>query len=46
MRKHIVDLFVAEDDLVYRLPAVLEGDVVAVHIGWQEDLWVPRKALA
>lgn len=45
-REDVVNLLVAEDDLVDRLSAVLEGNVVAVHVGWKEDLGIPHEALA
>lgn len=44
--ENVLDLVVAEQDLVDRLSAVLEGNVVAVHVGWQEDLGVPHESLA
>lgn len=44
--EHVVDLFVAQNNLVYRLPSVFEGDVVAVDVGRQEDFRVPCEALA
>ena len=37
--QHILELFVAERDLMDWIPAVLERDVVAVDVGWEKDLW-------
>lgn len=44
--QHLLDLLIAEQDLMHRLSAVLEGDIVAVHVRWQKYLGVPYESLA
>ena len=38
MRQHVLGLLVGEEDLVDGVSAVLEGNVVAVDVGREEDL--------
>ena len=45
LRKHLLDLFVAEVDLVHMVPAQLERHVFVVAVRRDEDLGVPDKAL-
>jgi hypothetical protein len=44
--KHVLDLLLAEGDVVDRLSSRLQGDIVAVEVGRQKDFGVPDKALA
>jgi len=46
LRHHLLDVLIAEHNFVDRVSAVLEGNVVVVHVGRQEDLGVPGEALA
>ena len=46
LRQHLLDLFVAQHDLDYGLALVLEGCVLVVHVGRDEDLGVPEETLA
>ena len=45
LRKHLLDLFVAEVDLVHLVPAQLERHIFVVAVRRDEDLGVPDKAL-
>ena len=45
LRKHLLDLLVADVDLVHQIPAQLERHVVVVAVRRDEDLGVPDKAL-
>jgi hypothetical protein len=45
MREHVLDLLLAEEDVMYRVSAELEGDVFAVEVGWEEDFGVPDETL-
>ena len=45
LRQHLLDLLVAQVDLVHRVAALLEWHVVVVAERWHEDLRVPDKAL-
>jgi hypothetical protein len=46
MWEHVQRLLVAEEDLVNGVSAVLERDVVTIHVRRKKDLWVPGKPLA
>ncbi len=46
IKNELLDLFVAQHDLDYRLALVLEGSVLVVHVGRDEDLGVPKETLA
>lgn len=46
LRQHVLELLIAERDFVDGIAAVLERDVIAVDVGWEEDLWIPGEALA
>ena len=34
LREHLLKFIVTEQDVVHRVSAVLEGNVIAVNIGW------------
>lgn len=44
MGKHVVDLLIAKDNLVYGLPSVFERGVVTIDIRRQEDLYTKWSA--
>lgn len=44
--KHVLDLLVAQQDVVDWVLALVDGDVFAVEVGWEEDFGVPDEALA
>lgn len=46
LRQHVLDLLFAQQNVVDRLSSVLEGSVITVEVGRQEDLGIPHKALA
>jgi hypothetical protein len=39
MRKHVLGLVVAQNDLVHGIAAVLERNIVAVNVRWKEDFY-------
>lgn len=41
LRKHVLDFFIAEEDLVDGVASALERFEVAVDVGGEEDLWIP-----
>jgi hypothetical protein len=46
LREHLLDLLVAQVDLVHRVAALLKWHVFVVAEGWDEDLGVPDESLA
>jgi hypothetical protein len=44
--QHVLDFFVADEDLVDGVSSVLQGNVIAIDVGRKEDFWVPSEALA
>lgn len=46
LREHLLDLFVAQVDLVHRVAALLEWHILVVTERRHEDLGIPDKALA
>lgn len=45
MRKHVLGLVVAQNDLVHGIAAVLERNIVAVNVRRKEDFGVPGETL-
>ncbi len=44
--KHLLDLLIAQENLMDRLVTIFQRDVVVVERGRQKDLGIPGKALA
>lgn len=44
LREHVFGLLIAKDNVVHRIPAVLERNIVAVDVRREEDLWEKRSA--
>lgn len=44
--EHVLDLLVRQGDLLDGLALVLQGRVVVIDVGGQEELWIPLEALA
>jgi hypothetical protein len=38
--QHVLDFFVADEDLVDGVSSVLQGNVIAIDVGRKEDFWI------